>query len=67
MRALDLSGEVERIVPHNMPDVLMEGVRLMGQCRCSRWLKQEITARLGAGELPDKDLGDRAARSDGKT
>jgi len=62
-----LSGEVERIVPHNMPDVLMKGVRLMGQCRCSRWLKQEITARLGAGELPDKDLGDRAARSDGKT
>jgi hypothetical protein len=27
-----LSGEVKRIVPHNMPDVLMEGVRLMGQC-----------------------------------
>lgn len=27
-----LTGEVERIVPHNMPDVLMEGVRLMGQC-----------------------------------
>lgn len=27
-----LAGEVERIVPHNMPDVLMEGVRLMGQC-----------------------------------
>ena len=25
-------------------------------------LKQEITARLGAGELPDKDLRDRAAR-----
>lgn len=27
-----LTGEVERIVPHNMPDVLMEGARLMGQC-----------------------------------
>jgi len=27
-----LTGEVERLVPHNMPDVLMEGVRLMGQC-----------------------------------
>jgi hypothetical protein len=27
-----LAGEVERIVPHNMPDVLMEGTRLMGQC-----------------------------------
>lgn len=27
-----LTGEVERIVPHNMPDVLMEGVRLMGRC-----------------------------------
>jgi hypothetical protein len=27
-----LTGEVERIVPHSMPDVLMEGVRLMGQC-----------------------------------
>jgi hypothetical protein len=27
-----LTGEVERIVPHNMPDVLMEGVRLMGHC-----------------------------------
>ena len=27
-----LSDEVERIVPHNMPDVLMEGLRLMGQC-----------------------------------
>lgn len=27
-----LTGEVEQIVPHNMPDVLMEGVRLMGQC-----------------------------------
>lgn len=27
-----LTGEVDRIVPHNMPDVLMEGVRLMGQC-----------------------------------
>lgn len=26
-----LTGEVERIVPHNMPDVLMEGVRLMGK------------------------------------
>ncbi len=27
-----LTGEVERIVAHNMPDVLMEGVRLVGQC-----------------------------------
>lgn len=27
-----LTGEVERIAPHNMPDVLMEGVRLMGRC-----------------------------------
>ena len=27
-----LTGEVERIAPHNMPDVLMEGARLMGQC-----------------------------------
>jgi len=27
-----LTGEVERIVPHNMPDVLMEGARLMGKC-----------------------------------
>jgi hypothetical protein len=27
-----LTNEVERITPHNMPDVLMEGVRLMGQC-----------------------------------
>ena len=27
-----LIGEVERIVPHHMPDVLMEGTRLMGQC-----------------------------------
>jgi hypothetical protein len=26
------TGEVERIVPHNMPDVLMEGARQMGQC-----------------------------------
>ena len=26
-----LAGEVERIVPHNMPDVLMEGVQLMGR------------------------------------
>src|SRR5205807_2197179 len=27
-----LSGEVEGIVVQNMPDVLMEGARLMGQC-----------------------------------
>ena len=27
-----LTAEVERIAPHNMPDVLMEGARLMGQC-----------------------------------
>jgi hypothetical protein len=27
-----LTGEVERIVPHSMPDVLMEGTRLMGRC-----------------------------------
>ena len=27
-----LSNEVERIAPHNLPDVLMEGVRVMGQC-----------------------------------
>ncbi|MDC7787342.1 hypothetical protein PQJ75_13655 [Rhodoplanes sp. TEM] len=27
-----LAAEVERIVPHGMPDVLMEGVRLMGKC-----------------------------------
>jgi hypothetical protein len=27
-----LAGEIERIVPQNMPDVLMEGARLMGQC-----------------------------------
>ncbi|MBU0723756.1 MAG: hypothetical protein KJ904_05160 [Alphaproteobacteria bacterium] len=27
-----LTGEVERILPHNMPDVLMEGVRMMGRC-----------------------------------
>ena len=27
-----LTGEVERIAPHNMPDVLMEGARLIGQC-----------------------------------
>ena len=27
-----LCGEIELIVPHNMADVLMEGVRLMGQC-----------------------------------
>ncbi|MVT00236.1 hypothetical protein [Devosia marina] len=27
-----LTGAVERIAPHNMPDVLMEGVRLMGRC-----------------------------------
>jgi hypothetical protein len=27
-----LYGEVERIGPHNMADVLMEGLRLMGQC-----------------------------------
>lgn len=27
-----LTGEVERIARHNMPDVLMEGVRLMGRC-----------------------------------
>lgn len=27
-----LAREVERSVPHNMPDVLMEGARLMGQC-----------------------------------
>lgn len=27
-----LAGEVERIAPHNMPDVMMEGARLMGQC-----------------------------------
>jgi hypothetical protein len=25
-----LTGEVERVVPHNMPDVLMEGARLIG-------------------------------------
>lgn len=27
-----LTAEVERIVPYSMPDVLMEGTRLMGQC-----------------------------------
>lgn len=27
-----LTGEVERIIAHSMPDVLMEGVRLMGHC-----------------------------------
>ncbi|MGV1819788.1 hypothetical protein ACQZ63_11415 [Agrobacterium sp. CG160-95] len=27
-----LIGEVERILPHDMPDIVMEGVRLMGQC-----------------------------------
>ncbi|MCQ0988542.1 hypothetical protein [Jiella marina] len=27
-----LTADVERLLPHNMPDVLMEGVRLMGQC-----------------------------------
>ena len=27
-----LTGEVERIAQHNMPDVLMEGARLLGQC-----------------------------------
>jgi hypothetical protein len=27
-----LTAEVERVVPHNMPDVLMEGVRAMGRC-----------------------------------
>ena len=27
-----LTGEVERVVPHKMPDVLMEGARLMGRC-----------------------------------
>jgi hypothetical protein len=32
LAAMYLSGAVERIVPHNMPDVLMEGARLMGQC-----------------------------------
>jgi hypothetical protein len=32
LAAAYLSGAVERIVPHNMPDVLMEGTRLMGQC-----------------------------------
>lgn len=32
LAAAYLTGEVERIVPHNMPDVLMEGVGLMGQC-----------------------------------
>ncbi len=26
-----LSGAVESVIPHNMPDVLMEGVRLIGQ------------------------------------
>jgi hypothetical protein len=26
-----LAGAVESVVPHNMPDVLMEGLRLMGQ------------------------------------
>jgi len=31
LAAAYLSGEVERIVPHNMPDVLMEGLRLMGR------------------------------------
>ena len=32
LAAAYLTGEIERIVPHNMPDVLMEGARLMGQC-----------------------------------
>ncbi|MGB6325273.1 MAG: hypothetical protein WBG11_05720 [Methylocella sp.] len=32
LAAAYLTGEVERIVTHNMPDVLMEGARLMGQC-----------------------------------
>lgn len=27
-----LIGQIEQIVPHNMPDVLMEGLRLIGQC-----------------------------------
>ncbi len=27
-----LSREVERVLPHNMPDVLMTGAQLMGQC-----------------------------------
>jgi hypothetical protein len=27
-----LTSEVERIAPHNMPDVVMEGVRLLGRC-----------------------------------
>lgn len=31
-----LTAEVEHIVPHNMPDVLMEGARLTGQC--ASWL-----------------------------
>ncbi len=31
LAAAYLTGAVESVVPHNMPDVLMEGVRLMGQ------------------------------------
>jgi hypothetical protein len=27
-----LTGEIEHVVPHNMPDVLMEGARLVGRC-----------------------------------
>lgn len=32
LAATYLTTEVERIIPHNMPDVLMEGARLMGRC-----------------------------------
>jgi transposase len=35
-----LTAEVERIVPHNMPDVVMEGARLMGQCADGIWAHQ---------------------------
>jgi hypothetical protein len=32
LAAAYLTGEVERIAPHNLPDALMEGTRLVGQC-----------------------------------
>lgn len=42
LAAAYLSGAVQSVVPHNMPDVLMEGVRLMGEAGQLMLSKREV-------------------------
>jgi hypothetical protein len=46
-----LTGEIERIIPHNLPDVLMEGARLNGKCATQLLFAE---GPLGASTLIDK-------------